>query len=82
MSDQVGRISNGVTFIALWVYVCALALAILVTMAFIAKWTETNERNGSVGRSVGYAVGEHHQLMTHITSDPTENYLIPATPEP
>lgn len=79
MSEQGTLPQNWIGF---WVYVCAAALLVIAFLMLTQVYTDGQDRISNVGRSVGYAVGERHQLMTHITSDPTENYLIPATPEP
>lgn len=53
-------------------------LIVLLIALAVYLWRDDPQ----VGAAVGAKVGEHHYLVTHITTDPSWSPVIPATPEP
>lgn len=51
-------------------------LAVLLIALLVCLWRDDPQ----VGAAVGTEVGEHHYLVTHITTDPSWNPVVPATP--
>lgn len=77
------RISGQLTLISLYAWITASALVVLAAWTVGSALAEATARDGAVGRSTGYAVAEHHQFVTSITSDPTQDYLVlPGEPLP
>lgn len=71
MSEQ----DNHAGWLAFWTYVTALAVTMIAFMVIATAYESRAERNGIVGRGIGYAVVEQYDT-SWVTTDPSWNPVV------